>query len=356
MISNRINLAQFLHKISLAGSNHGLLNGNAGIVIFLYQLARNIKNPEIEEMADGLLDKIFASLSTSMPIDFENGLAGIGWAIEYLVQNRFSEGNTNEILEDVDTKVYKTITLENLNSLELTNGFTGYLCYLNMRLKNKTNTNAMAYRVNRELLYYTVNKIDELGPTLFPQMVKEMHFDFCWRYPAMLYAVTESYQLGLFNHKIEMLIKQWIMYFEAYIPSLHINRIFMALALNRVNAFCPNKRIEKQVQILLFATNFDEIAFEFDPNQNGIRYGWTGAVWLLYMAKKQLSPDSNNYSLIIKTYNEYLMRFKPKLDAIKTLNIDSSPTNKYGISEGVAGIGLMELIWPDVFGIRDSIS
>jgi lantibiotic modifying enzyme len=347
---------QFLHKQNFGDNNQGLLNGNIGIAIFLYHVSRVIQNSGTEEMADNLLDKIFASLATTAPSDFGNGLAGIGWGIEYLVQNGFAECNTDEILDEVDTKVYKTLCDENLNSFELTNGLTGYLVYLNARLRNNCDPQAMACRINKELLIHTINKLDEIVTSQFPSIVKEMCFNLFWQFPLVLYALTESYQLGIYNQKISQMIKQWIMYFEAYIPSLHINRIFMALALNRVNTFYPNKRIEKQVQILLFATNFEEIAFEFDPNNNGIHYGWPGAIWILYMAKTQLPSDSINYSLIIKTYNEYLMRFKPKLDAIKTLNIDSAPLSNYGISEGVSGIGLMELLWPDVFGVRDSFS
>ena len=344
-----LTIPHLMQKQNFGGSNQGLLNGNTGMAIYLYHISREMNNPEYEEMADNLLDKIFACITTSVPPDFENGLAGIGWGIEYLVKNGFAKGDPDEILEEVDTKVYITLCNGNLNAFELTNGLTGYLLYLNSRLKNTANQHSMVYSINKELLILAVNKLDELFAGQFSTIVKEPYFDLFWRFPLILHALTETYNLNIYNRKIERMVKQWVMHLEAYIPSLHINRLFMALALTQLNAIIPNRRIEKQIHILLFATNFEEMETEFDPNHQGIRFGWPGAIWLLYMAKRYFSPQMPNYNLIVKTHNEYVTRFKSKLDNEKHLSPDSVNLINPGISDGITGIGLMVLMYPDVF-------
>lgn len=349
MKNSTIPITKFIHQKGLIGTNHGLLQGNTGLSIFFYHLARITNNPGYEKIADELLDKAFANLSTSTLSDFENGLAGIGWGIEYLLKNSFAKGEPDEILEEADTKVYITLYNGNLNAFELANGLTGYLLYLNSRLKNASNPHSMVYRINKELLVLVINKLDELFPNQFATIVKEPYFDLFWRFPLILYALTESYCLNIYNRKIEQMVKQWLMHFEAYIPSLHINRLFMALVLTQLNTIIPNRRIEKQIQILLFATNFEAMETEFDPNHQGIRFGWPGAIWLLYMAKKVISPQMPNYNLIIKTHNEYVTRFKSKLENCMNYTPDSPDSFKLGINEGITGIGLIGLMFPDAF-------
>jgi hypothetical protein len=348
MNTHLLQIPAYLKKANFGGNNHGLLHGDTGIVLFLYHLSRATKNAETEEMADNLLDKIFAGISTTAPADFENGLAGIGWGIEYLVQHGFAEGNTDDILEEVDTRIFKTICDDNQPTLELTNGLTGYLVYLNARLKNTNNPESMAQRINRELLIHTVNKIDEAAPANFPNLVKEHYFDLYWRFPAMLFALAETYQSGLYNHKIVLMLKQWVMYFNAYIPSLHINRLYLAVALHRINRFMHNTEIEKQIRILLFAVDFDEIITEFDHQHHGIRFGVPGALWVVHQALQNLPQQSVNYRKIRQLYTKLKTGFMSN----QNLMFQNSQINKPGISDGLSGIGLMQLLWTEIFVVK----
>ena len=342
-----IQIAKRIQQNGLTGTNHGLMHGNAGLCIFFYHLARQTNNPDYEHVADELLEKVFANLSTSAPADFENGLAGIGWGIEYLVQNHFAEGNTDEILEEVDNKVFRALNEDNLSSFELGNGLTGYLFYLVNRLKHKKEPFSMAQRINRELLILTINKIDELVTARFPAIIREMHFDLFWRFPVMLFGLTEAFKLNIYNMKISCMVSQWLPYFEAYIPSLHINRLFLALALRQIGYQLPDKRLEKQARILLYATDFEVLKTEADPNVLNIRYGWPGVVWLLNMASKEIPADWPNHGLIVQTCNEITECHQIRHENLKPDNPGGNPVQP-GLTLGLAGIGLMELLWPGV--------
>ena len=346
-------IAQIIQQNGLTGINHGLLHGNTGLCIYFYHLARKTNNPDFEKLADDLLDKAFANLSTSVSADFENGLAGIGLGIEYLVQNNFAEGKMDEILEEVDNKVFKALNEENHNSFELGNGLSGNLFYLVNRLKNKNEPFSMAHQINRELLFLAINKIDELVTTQFPTIIKEMHFDLFWRFPVMLHGLAEAFKLNIYNDKISCMIRQWLPYFEAYIPSLHINRIFMAIVLKQICVLLPDKRLEKQAKILLFATDFEILKTEVDHSVLNIRYGWPGVAWLLSMASKEIPAEWSSYQLIGQAYHEITGRHKNIL-ANYLINVPEVNSVQYGLSFGLAGIGLMELLWPGVLSGNDS--
>lgn len=339
-----IQIAQLIQQNGLTGgTNHGLMQGNTGLCLYFYQLARSSNSAEYEQLADDMLDKIFANLSTSALADFENGLAGIGWGIEYLVQNGFAEGNADEILEEVDNKVFKTLNEENIATFELGNGLTGYLFYLIARLKKPMNPNSMAQRINRELLILTINKLDEIVTNQFTSITKEMVFDLFWRFPVMLYGSVQAFDLNIYSEKIRCMVNQWMMNLETYLPSMHINRLYMATVLMQVNKRIPNKRIEKQIQILLFATDFAALKTEVDPDTFNIRFGWPGVVWLLQQASEIIPETYPNYKEIESCRVEIITKYKLSLDNIQ---VNTSTPKQFGLSEGSAGIGLVELLWP----------
>jgi len=346
-------IAKILMQVGINGNNHGLFHGNTGLCIFYYHLSRQTNNPNYEKLADDLLDKVFANLSTTAPSDLENGLAGIGWGIEYLLQNSFAEGDADEILEEVDNKVFRSLNEENIQTFELGNGLTGYLFYLINRLKNKTEPSSMAHRINRELLILTINKIDEMVTAQFPSVVKELQFDLFWRFPVMLYGLTEAYKLAIYNEKIRCMIRQWLPYFEAYIPSVHINRLYFAVMLKQIGELMSEKRLEKQAQILLFSTDFNILKTEVDHSILSIRFGWPGVAWLLKLASNELPTDWINHLEIGQTYLEIVKKNLSQLENLSA-NLSEGVPIQFGISTGLAGIGLLDLLWPGVLSDYDS--
>ncbi|MDR2010644.1 MAG: hypothetical protein LBQ22_09200 [Bacteroidales bacterium] len=92
--------------------NIGFVNGKMGIVFFLYHYARYTDNEYYNSYADDLFDEILASVG-SVPVNFENGLIGIGWATDYLIKNEFVEGNSNEVLQKVDSRVFSQSNIFN---------------------------------------------------------------------------------------------------------------------------------------------------------------------------------------------------------------------------------------------------
>ena len=96
--------------------NAGLLNGKIGGVVFFGRYAEHTGKAYFREYAEELLDEVFDMVHENIPINFVDGLCGIGWGVEYLIQNSLMEGDSDDVLEDIDKKVierdftvYKTI-------------------------------------------------------------------------------------------------------------------------------------------------------------------------------------------------------------------------------------------------------
>ena len=85
--------------------NAGLLNGKMGGVVFFGQYARYTGKSYFRAYAEELLDEVFDMVHENVPIDFVNGLCGIGWGIEYLLCHSLMDGDADEVLEDIDKKI-----------------------------------------------------------------------------------------------------------------------------------------------------------------------------------------------------------------------------------------------------------
>ena len=60
--------------------------------------------------ADELLNNILDNVDMSMPLSIKRGLLGLGMGLIYLLRNNFVEGDEDEVLENIDTAVFNSIS------------------------------------------------------------------------------------------------------------------------------------------------------------------------------------------------------------------------------------------------------
>lgn len=116
-------------------TNLGLFHGKMGIVLFFAHYARFTNNSLYENFGEELLDEIYNEIHAGIGIDFENGLCGIGWAMEYLLLNRFIEGDSDEMLRNIDSEIMR-IDLSRIEDVSLNKGLQGISYYIQSRLSS----------------------------------------------------------------------------------------------------------------------------------------------------------------------------------------------------------------------------
>lgn len=89
--------------------NNGLVNGKTGIMLYLYCYSRYVEEEYYEDFAGELLDGML-KVSRLLPPDFEEGLAGVGWGVDWLIKHDFVEGDTNVVLKPIDNKLRTLLT------------------------------------------------------------------------------------------------------------------------------------------------------------------------------------------------------------------------------------------------------
>ncbi|MCP5051679.1 MAG: lanthionine synthetase C family protein [bacterium] len=93
-----------------AQSNPGLMGGKAGFALFFFYYAKFTMEDKYADRGVELLSEIFDSINEGFTFHTHaGGLSGIGWTVEHLAQNGFIDADTNEVLEDLDAYLHKTM-------------------------------------------------------------------------------------------------------------------------------------------------------------------------------------------------------------------------------------------------------
>lgn len=142
----------------------GLLYGDAGMAVVYHLLAAAGGKEEARQNGALLLDRISENIGAARELSFADGLTGIGWSIEWLVQNGLlKDVNTDEILSEIDDILYKDVTTSKQYTPGLFNGAMGKAAYFIKRAKSKNpGTHRYVQLSHQECLVMLTDDIDEI--------------------------------------------------------------------------------------------------------------------------------------------------------------------------------------------------
>lgn len=87
--------------------SYGLTNGVSGMAMICYWLFRMTGRHHFKEMGWQILEELSGNMDELQRLPPAEGLAGIGWMIEWLSQNGFlDDTDTDEVLGDIDEALY----------------------------------------------------------------------------------------------------------------------------------------------------------------------------------------------------------------------------------------------------------
>lgn len=123
---------RILHRILLEApfvKDPGVLYGQTGIILALARRYQETSNSFYEDAVSFLIDKLMDNVSETLPLDFGRGLAGIGWGLEYLLQQGLIEGDCIEICSEIDNRIMQE-NVKYITDLSLETGLEGKLHYV----------------------------------------------------------------------------------------------------------------------------------------------------------------------------------------------------------------------------------
>jgi hypothetical protein len=133
-------IARYLMLYGSFTDNISLLNGKMGFALFFYEYSRHSEKKLYKDFADELLREIYREINEHTPLNFRDGLCGIGWAIEYFLRNNYVEGDPDKVLEDIDKRIVEW-DVRRITDFSLEKGLCGIASYVIARLQNRKNVN-----------------------------------------------------------------------------------------------------------------------------------------------------------------------------------------------------------------------
>ena len=206
----------FIHE-EYGFCEQGIKHWKMGIAIAFYVRSREKGKPEYEEWGGKIIDEIYNDVSDLTPIVFENGLAGIGWGIEYLVQNHFLEADTGEVLEELDNRLMKFLLFKTPSKIGLSDGILGIGIYFLIRIQNPSiSENQLQCLILKELIIFITDELDRITENkVFPAeyfLNNRQNFD----YPVLVCFLINLLCLNLYPEKVIHLLKRLITPIEPF--------------------------------------------------------------------------------------------------------------------------------------------
>lgn len=161
-------IANYLMMNASFQDDLSLYHGKMGCVLFFAHYSRYVDQLYYADFASELLNEIYDDLNEHTPVGFEYGLCGIGWGIEHLVQQNFTQGDTGYLLEDLNLKVMEYNPLR-IQDMSFNKGLKGIAYYVMTHIKSpysKTKTIDSLYLLDLDMSL----KNNGLSPMCYPQM------------------------------------------------------------------------------------------------------------------------------------------------------------------------------------------
>jgi len=345
--------------------NPGLFHGKTGIAILFYMLHRHAGHRVYEDYAGELIDEIYEDITIQSPVDFENGLAGIAWGIEYLVQNGFIDADTNEVLADIDDAINKHRVYSPPADLSLENGAAGILAYLLARIKSNQNTDGIKMLT---LKHAIIHLIDQVERQLFPDETKTLgtgyvcentsepeRFDLFYTPALLLGLLADTYKTDIFNYKTTRLIISLAgLYINKGISQFHPgNRLLLLLSFNKILPILSGEWFENN-QIF---QNFSEQATAYTKSLSGslkesildpgmvngysLRQGTAG----LSFACGLLARQTNDPFFLQASgfWNNQTMLMQDNKEGLFAGFVPEDDNYGFGLVNGIAGVALCNI-------------
>jgi len=275
-------------------------NGKMGVCLYFFMLAGSLKNEQYQQWAEKILDDIYEQLKKDLYVKSIPNLVQVGIGIDFLLNQKYVEGNINQVLEEMDVALFQKMT-SSTNPQILTYrtpGFLYILYYLYLRLrKQKPNSNNRF--IMEELTIKAFNDVyASLNSTFYDEPTL---FDLNYRLPPFLYVLSKIYSLRFYNYRINEVVKEIAGLIQSRVPVLHANRLYLLWGLVNLKQASDFTFWDEQLDLISQNISVQKIIEkELRNKQISIKYGVAGIYLLLENLEKTIYKISYNSEILLK--------------------------------------------------------
>ena len=316
--------------------NIGLFNGKMGIAICLFHVYGKTHNALYKECAEALVDDVWEKVGTSpCPLDFENGLAGMGWGIEHLVQNGFLKADTDDVLSELDDKIFQHLINYREFSLGLQKGLLGFGFYLLSRLRGKGLTEATGRDfLLKRLMIDQINQLYDMIQKREDILKEPVTFKIDWALPWLLVLLAEARKLNFYDHKTEIVLNSLSSIVLSMFPIKMSNRLFLSMGMEAVVRQVEALQWHQHIALLQANINEEQMLSEFPDKNITVSDGLSGIGFCLQWLNRNNKEDkisALSRKIAHRILHSGLWQSILEKDKLHPKNL--------GLYDGIAGVG-----------------
>jgi hypothetical protein len=265
-------------------------------------------------------------------VNFENGLTGIGWGIEYLVKNKFVQTDTDEALAEIDNAVYR-IRLQSPILISSGKELFGYGFYYLLRIcGHEINDNELNTLIKK---YHLIFMVDECERILLQKQyirfkIESLSID---TINSLIWFLLEIDRLKIFPVKVEKVLSCIPEYIKEVLNNSDdpIGRLLLLRLAAKLTVVVSDKTIRGLLKDLL---NNEKVERPLEDNESEtsvndfIKITWQQLIYQSYFSDGlEVTRNFNKLFVIIddeKNWNDRL---------------NNLTKNNLGLT-GLAGLGL----------------
>jgi len=182
--------------------NVGLMGGYSGISLFYLECYKHFKEEKYLNKGIEILESVITNSHINKNLSFCDGIAGVGWLINYAEECNYING-TNNILSDIDDYLFNNFTIPMLNHhiYDFLHGAIGSGVYF---LSRTSSHKALVYLESIvSNIYEKINHPKALFGIEYPTINKKIQYDLGISHgiPGILYFLVSTFKAKILESK-----------------------------------------------------------------------------------------------------------------------------------------------------------
>jgi hypothetical protein len=283
----RTYLEAFLDKKMLQNYKYisnDIVYGKAGLSIYYAIMGR--MNKDKKKMYKKCINDVLTKISDKTPISLEKGLLGVCLSIDYIL-SKFKKGNSDYVLSDLDSKIYREISLGIANSYMNFTQFVEMLFYVSTHLKLGVKNKTKRVVFEKASIELVENIYSCLPIDFFNEPIP-----FNINHPPLLFldSLIRLHSLSIYKERIVHILNELGYNVLSSIPSLHANRLALFYIVKKACICLPElpNQWHECASILSQNISLDKILNEEIRNRQIFFLDGLSGVYLLMLSCNKL--------------------------------------------------------------------
>lgn len=279
---------EWLIKQNIYSMSNGLLNGRMGLCLYWYQQSREYSNALYEKKASQVLDEVIRNIGNFTGAGFEDGLVGILMSVNYLIEEKYIDGNAKTIFSDVNDKLFQYAYFRGIDPVKEDDSNYLHLTWICIYFCKLIRSNALSKEnadIIKRIVIEGVNTLEKAirdnSVLLKPTTIFK---PFSYLLPHLLYFIKEMYAINVYTYKLDMFCLELSKKLQCNLPIESGNRFMLYTSIKKLTkevGMLP-KGFQEVEKILFYMINENTLLQEFRCFDLNLRQGLSGLLLYIY--------------------------------------------------------------------------